>query len=91
MNEEYYFLTFKSTHDVLKFEKEISKEGFKTTIMPVPRDISHSCGLALRLLGEDLISIGELAKDKDLKTDGLYKVNIHNKERTIQKLNEFNQ
>ena len=90
MNEEYYFLTFKSTHDVLKFDKEISKEGFKTTIMPVPRDISHSCGLAIRLQGEDLISIGKFAKDKDLKTESLYKVTIHDKERRIQKLNEFN-
>lgn len=87
--EEYYFLTFRSTHDVLKFDKETSKENYKTTIMPVPREVSHSCGLALRFDIEDLEIIEELSQKRNLRTEGLYKVTTTNKDRNITKMKGF--
>ncbi len=87
--EEYCFLTFKSTHDVLKFDKETTKEGYKTIIMPVPRDVSHSCGLALRFNIDDLEKIKKLSKKRSLLTENLYKVTIRNKDRIIEELKKF--
>ncbi|NLN48174.1 MAG: DUF3343 domain-containing protein [Clostridiales bacterium] len=89
VTEEYYFLTFKSTHDVLKFDKNTAKKSYKTTIMPVPREVSHSCGLALRFDIGDLEKIKELSKKRNLQTEGLYKVTVSNKNRIIKELEGF--
>ncbi len=83
MSEEYYFATFKSTHDALIFDKEVSKEGYKTIIMPVPRNITHSCGLAVRFNVKDRRKIKELVKEKKLMVDNYYVVQSIENERII--------
>ena len=86
MNEEYYFVTFKSTHDVLKFDKEVTLEGYKTIIMPVPRNISFSCGLAVRLGIEDIENIKQLIKEKSISIDNLYLVVNENRKKILKRI-----
>ena len=43
--EEYYLLTFESTHAAISTEKLLRPAG--VTIMPVPRFISASCGISV--------------------------------------------
>ncbi len=74
MNEESFFITFKTTHDALKFEKEASLAGYKSIIMPVPRDISTSCGLALRFNFTDLENIKQLIGERSLSIDNIYHI-----------------
>lgn len=48
----YYILTFPTTTAVMEAEKYI-KEYFPITIMPVPREISAGCGLAIRFMNSE--------------------------------------
>ncbi|MBS4979774.1 MAG: DUF3343 domain-containing protein [Lachnospiraceae bacterium] len=55
----YYILTFHSTADVIQCEKHL-KSHCRCAVMPIPRELSDSCGLAIRLLlsvEEDVLSI----------------------------------
>lgn len=45
--EEYYLLTFESTHAAIQSEKLLKPA--EVTIMPVPRFISASCGISIRI------------------------------------------
>ena len=45
--DEYYLLTFESTHAAISTEKLLKPAG--VTIMPVPRFISASCGISVRI------------------------------------------
>ena len=45
--DEYYLLTFESTHAAISTEKLLKPAEF--TIMPVPRFISASCGISVRI------------------------------------------
>ncbi|MBQ6621982.1 MAG: DUF3343 domain-containing protein [Mogibacterium sp.] len=47
MIDEYYLFTFESTHGAISTEKLLKPVG--CTIMPVPRAISTSCGIAVRI------------------------------------------
>ena len=45
--EEYYLITFESTHAAISTEKLLKPA--EITIMPVPRFISASCGISVRI------------------------------------------
>ena len=45
--DEYYLLTFESTHAAISTEKLLKPA--EVTIMPVPRFISASCGISVRI------------------------------------------
>ena len=45
--EEYYLITFESTHAAIQTEKLLKPA--EVTIMPVPRFISASCGISIRI------------------------------------------
>lgn len=44
---EYYLMTFESTHAAISTEKLLKPA--EVTIMPVPRFISASCGISIRI------------------------------------------
>jgi len=47
MIEEFYLYTFESTHGAISTEKILKPTG--CTILPVPRAISTSCGISVRV------------------------------------------
>jgi hypothetical protein len=47
-------ITFQSTHQVLKTEKLLQKEGVDFDIIPVPKEISSDCGMAIRVEMESI-------------------------------------
>lgn len=47
MTDTFYLYTFESTHGAISTEKLLKPVG--CTIMPVPRRISTSCGIAVRV------------------------------------------
>lgn len=87
MFEEYHFATFKSTHDALMFDKEALQRGIDTIIMPVPRNISSSCGLAIRFNIEDLNKIKKMVEEERLTIESHYVVKTINNERVIKLYN----
>ncbi len=40
------YITFHSVSDSLKFEKAVQQEALDVKLVPVPREISSSCGVA---------------------------------------------
>ncbi|MDO9508999.1 MAG: DUF3343 domain-containing protein [Thermovirgaceae bacterium] len=59
--------TFETTHMAILFEKTCKKEGLSVKIVPVPRNISASCGLACRFRMEDEPRVRELASDNSIE------------------------
>lgn len=49
--EEYYLFTFASTHAAISTESKLKPIG--AVVMPVPRFISASCGISLRIKPEN--------------------------------------
>ena len=71
--KDYYILAFDTTDSVMAAEACL-KEHFHITIMPVPREISTGCGLAIRFLDPDEAAILAFLNSSSL--DGtLYRMN----------------
>ena len=50
--EGFFAMVFSATGDTIKTEEE-AKRHFQTSIIPTPREISKSCGLAIRFTKPD--------------------------------------
>ena len=48
-----YIVTFYSHFGAIRFKKYCEGKGYKAQIMPVPRDLSSSCGTCVRYEGND--------------------------------------
>ncbi|HOS69277.1 MAG TPA: DUF3343 domain-containing protein [Bacillota bacterium] len=82
---EYYVAVFDSTHYALKFEKEVKDWGFTISIMPVPREITASCGISAKLEAGEIESIMALAAKENLKVAGYYHVEVQNGRKVYHK------
>lgn len=70
--EEYGLLTFKSTHLALQGERIFKERDIVFKTIPTPREVSHSCGLALLFISDDIEKVKEMVKEGILDIDGLY-------------------
>ena len=78
-----YIATFYSHYGAVSFKRHCEKRGFAATLMPVPRNLSSSCGTCVRFtaekeplpeINEELEQIVEVMKDgykKVFQTDGM--------------------
>jgi len=64
-------LTFASIHYVLKAEKLLKAQGIPLDMVPVPKEISSDCGMALVLPEKDLSKAQKALGDK-LRPEGIY-------------------
>ena len=86
MNDEYYLATFKTTHDALSFDKRFLSKGYKTIIIPVSREISHSCGLSVGLPNIDLGNIIQIIDKEDISVESIYLINNNEKGKIIKRI-----
>lgn len=47
-----YIATFFSHFGAMSFKKKCDKEGYPAVIMPVPRNLSSSCGTCVKFTGD---------------------------------------
>ena len=66
--------TFDNTHHALSFEKTLKENGIKLTIMPVPREVSASCGLSVKFYYEDFDKVKIMAGNKDIMIKKYYEI-----------------
>lgn len=59
--DEYYLFTFESTHAAIATEKLLKPAG--GIVMPVPRFISSSCGISIRINPENHAQAEDLFRD----------------------------
>ena len=60
--EEYYLYTFESTHAAIATDKLLKPVG--SVVMPVPRFISSSCGISVRIAVEMHEAAEKIFKEK---------------------------
>ena len=58
MSKNSVFLVFHTIHDVLRAEKIMKERGAAYELVPVPRNLSSDCGMAIRL-DDDPRDIGQ--------------------------------
>lgn len=83
---EFGIITFQSTHHAMRAEKVLTEEGIKTKTIPTPRDITLSCGLAIRVAFEDLETIMELKRSGKLDYKELHYLQTVDGKRALRKL-----
>lgn len=71
--EEYGLVTFKSTQFALQAETIFKEKEIIFKTIPTPREVSHSCGLALLFAIDDLEKVKIFIEDKNIDADSLYK------------------
>lgn len=67
--------TFETTHMALLFEKSFRARGFEVRIVPVPRRISASCGLACSYPCETEDEVKRLAAEKHIEVETYHHLN----------------
>lgn len=58
-----YIVTFYSHFGAIRFKKYCETKGFKAQVMPVPRDLSSSCGTCVRYEGDSCPPAEELTEE----------------------------
>jgi len=69
---KYKLFTFNSTHQALLTEKNLKELGYPVRLIPVPRSISASCGLAARVNLEDLEAVLDIIRTHNIDIAGTY-------------------
>lgn len=71
-NEKYLLAAFTSTHDALALEKYSLQLGLEVVLIPVPRKISTSCGLAARFPLTGLLPLLSALDEGKVKVNRFY-------------------
>lgn len=58
-----YIATFYSHFGAVRFKKLCEGKGIAAKVMPVPRDLSSSCGTCVRYEGEDFCPFGSWSEE----------------------------
>lgn len=67
-------VTFETTHMALLFEKSCRARGLNVKIVPVPRQISASCGLACSYPCGSETEVKSVAAEKQIDVSGYHRL-----------------
>ena len=70
--DKYYVATFYSTSQALRFEKSMLQQALSVKMIPVPRIISSSCGLAARFTEADWLPLLRRAGTAEARSLSVY-------------------
>jgi len=87
INKEFGVITFKSTNYAMKSELVFKDTEIKFRTIPTPREITHSCGLALKFDLEDMEWVKTIIDKNQLAIDGIFKVTKSEKGSFAEELN----
>lgn len=69
LREKYCVVTFDSTYQSLQFEKLLKQHNYRVRLIPVPRQVSTSCGTAGEVDCKDERAILKLCDENNVKYD----------------------
>jgi hypothetical protein len=74
MNEKYpyYIITFPSVHHAIKLESKFKGKTTSFLLIPVPREISSSCGVAAKICQTEIEQIISFLEQEGLEYDCIY-------------------
>ncbi|MFZ5352437.1 MAG: DUF3343 domain-containing protein [Bacillota bacterium] len=83
--QEHYLAVFDSTHHALKFEKVLKDNEVKLQIIPVPREITANCGLAVVFSEGDKEKVKQLENANKLVIKSYYHIINRNNKKEYHK------
>jgi len=84
--QKFYVIVFESTHYAIAAEKLFKDNGYKFDIIPTPREITHSCGLSIRFIADNLKSIKKEIEDAHIAIKGIYEIQKIANEKVINQI-----
>lgn len=78
-------LTFSSTHHALRAEELIEEQNIELDIIPIPREITAECGLAIRVSYEQKEQVEEILTNNKINMAGIYSLDADRKIDLIKK------
>lgn len=72
MPQEWLFIAFECTTAALKMEKEAAARKIPGKLVPIPRQLSATCGLAFRSDPKQKETLIALAKELEIETEGCH-------------------
>lgn len=79
----YFLLTFPSVHHAIKFESKLRGKLPYLRLVPVPRELSSSCGVAAKVFGSKVEEIKCSIEENELEYDSIYLYEAHKKPRLL--------
>ncbi|MDK2820189.1 MAG: hypothetical protein PWP31_154 [Clostridia bacterium] len=73
-NNSFYYVVFPSTHHGLRLEKILRDKEIPFTIVPTPRQISASCGIAICVTEGLKEQVRIVIKENEVKIEGIYRL-----------------
>ena len=70
-NSDHYLV---STTQAMAMESRGKKTGFEGRIIPVPREISASCGLTWKCGGQNQDTVEKYLSEEELEYEGIYQI-----------------
>lgn len=87
MNEEVFnLIAFNSTNNAIRAEKELKSKDIAVKILPVPREITASCGLSIKINSNDLVKSMNILNLSNIDVAGYYNVSKVGLNRKIEKI-----
>lgn len=77
------YVTFHSVSDSLKFEKMLKKTGLDVQLVPVPREISSSCGVAAMFAPDAEQTIRDFIRDNGLEVSDIHMIEQAEKKKSL--------
>ncbi|HHT46572.1 MAG TPA: DUF3343 domain-containing protein [Firmicutes bacterium] len=68
------YFTFATTHQAIKAESALAKKSFEYKMVPVPRSISSSCGIALCCPPGEALAIRGFLEECSVSIEGYYEL-----------------
>lgn len=86
MRNYYCIVTFHTTNHALTFEKMLKKKGIDVKLMPVPRQVSSSCGTAAQFPCELRDKISTICLEQHIEIDEIHKIEEKHSNGILSKL-----
>ena len=86
-DKQFGVITFKSTSHAIKGESVFKKGNIKFRTIPTPREITHSCGLAIKFSLNDIDFAKNIVNENNLNIEGMFKIIKNGRGSFAEKLN----
>lgn len=84
--KHYAVFTFSTTSHALKAEKVMKKREKPFMIIPTPREISASCGLAMKMTPDRLEEYMSILQDEKVHIEEIYRVEEEGRQKHLHKV-----
>lgn len=71
---DFYIVSFNSTHHAIRSEKLLLDIGLKIMTLPTPREVAASCGLSIKFEIDDIDKIKSILKENSIDIKGFYHI-----------------